>query len=171
MRVKESVNNQDRNEEIIQGSEVSTKYDLVRLRAIVDNLSNDDETEVIVERLDGSSQYTEGSGEDLEIILEEIDDSAEFPGGRNGLSKYLSENMRYPQQAQNLGIEGIVYVQFVIEKDGSISNVKVLKGIGAGCDAEAKRVIKESPKWIPASDDGQPVQQEVLQKIAFKLPS
>ncbi|WP_424962767.1 energy transducer TonB [Ekhidna sp.] len=98
-----------------------------------------------------------------------VDESAEFPGGIQEYYNYLAQNLRYPQNAQRLGIEGRVYIQFVVEKDGSISNVKVVKGIGAGCDQEAKRVTEKMPKWNPAKINGQPARQKIINNILFKF--
>ncbi|MEO9482385.1 MAG: M56 family metallopeptidase [Ekhidna sp.] len=100
-----------------------------------------------------------------------VETPAKFPGGITALSEYLGKNMQYPEQAQRLGVEGTVVVQFVVEQDGSITNAEVLRGIGAGCDAEAMRVMKESPKWIPGTQRDNTVRQKMIQKISFKLPS
>lgn len=100
-----------------------------------------------------------------------VEEPAKFSGGTDELYKYIGENLKYPKQAQRLGVEGTVVVQFVVEEDGSISNAEVLNGIGAGCDAEAKRVIEESPNWKAGTQEGKKVRQKMIQKIAFKLPS
>lgn len=104
------------------------------------------------------------------IALSEFGEPASFPGGLEAYGSFLSENLKYPKQARKMGIEGRVFVQFIVETDGSISNVEVVKGIGAGCDDEAVRVIKEFPKWNPAKKDGKLVQQKFIQNILFKLP-
>lgn len=100
-----------------------------------------------------------------------VEEPAQFPGGFDEFGKYLSENMQYPKQAQRLGVEGKVIVQFVVEKDGSITNLEVLRGIGAGCDAEAIRIMQESPKWKPGTQQGKKIRHKLIQKISFKLPS
>jgi protein TonB len=83
--------------------------------------------------------------------------------------KYVSKNIEYPKQARRMGIEGKVFVQFVVDKDGSLSDVKVIKGIGAGCDEEAIRVLKESPKWTPGKQRGRPVRVRMSLPIFFKI--
>jgi TonB family protein len=98
-----------------------------------------------------------------------VEEAANFPGGMEAWGKYLKENMKYPEQAQRLGVQGRVFVQFIIEKDGSLSNFEVLKGIGAGCDNEALKMMKESPDWIPGEHEGVPVRQKMIQNILFKL--
>jgi TonB family protein len=90
-------------------------------------------------------------------------------GGYEAFYKYIGENIQYPQQARLQGIEGKVFVQFVVYNDGSIADVQVLKGIGAGCDAEAVKVIVNAPKWNPGKQDGKPVNVRMSVPIAFKL--
>jgi len=78
-------------------------------------------------------------------------------------------NIKYPEVARTSGITGTVYVQFVVEKDGSISDVKVVRGIGGGCDEEAVRVVKSMPRWKPGKQRGQPVRVYFTLPIEFKL--
>ena len=99
-------------------------------------------------------------------IVEEI---PQFPGGEKALMEYMAKNLTYPQEARDKGIDGRVFVGMVIEKDGSVSNVKVLRGIGSGCDEEAVRVIKSMPKWKPGMQDGKPVRVSYQIPINFKL--
>ena len=77
--------------------------------------------------------------------------------------------MNYPKQARRMGIEGKVYVQFVVDKDGSVTSVRAVKGIGAGCDEEAERVLKSSPKFKPGKQRGRPVKVRMMMPIIFKL--
>jgi len=74
----------------------------------------------------------------------------EFPGGYEGMLKFIHDKMHYPERAKELSIQGTVFVQFYVSITGRISNVKVLRGIGAGCDEEAVRIVKLMPKWLPA---------------------
>ena len=83
-----------------------------------------------------------------------VEQMPEFKGGEEALKKYISENLHYPEMARINGIQGTVYVQFVVEPDGSISRVTVLRGIGGGCDEEAVRLISTMPKWIPGRQKG-----------------
>lgn len=84
----------------------------------------------------------------------EADMMPEFPGGEMKLLEYIAMNVRYPDIARQKGISGRVFVTFVVEPDGSISNVGILKGIGSSCDQEAYRVVKAMPKWKPGEKDG-----------------
>ncbi len=93
-----------------------------------------------------------------------VEDNPEFPGGQEAMQKFLRDNIRYPTMAREAGIQGTVFVTFVVERDGSISNVEVVRGIGGGCDQEAVRVVKTMPTWKPGKQRGQPV------RVQFNLP-
>ncbi len=90
-------------------------------------------------------------------------------GGMGAFYKYVGKKMTYPSQAKRMGIEGKVFVKFMVDKDGSISRVKVLKGIGAGCDEAAAKVLKAAPKWIPGKQRGRAVRVWMTIPIVFKL--
>ncbi len=102
-------------------------------------------------------------------IFTVVESMPSFPGGDAARIKYLNENIKYPQMARESGIQGRVFVTFVVEKDGSVTDVKVLRGIGGGCDEEAVRVIKNMPKWIPGKQRGKPVRVQFNMPILFKL--
>lgn len=107
--------------------------------------------------------------DDEEDVVEEqiftvVENDPEFPGGMEALYKYLGQNIKYPQLARDNGITGKVYVTFVVEKDGSIANPKVLRDIGGGCGQEAIRVVKSMPKWTPGKQRGKAV------RVQFNLP-
>lgn len=93
----------------------------------------------------------------------------EFPGGTRKFAKYLRKNLKYPPQARRMGIEGKVFVEFVVNRDGSLVDIKVIKGIGAGCDKEAIRVLKKSPKWKPGKQRGKAVRVRMSVPINFQL--
>ncbi|WP_462252723.1 energy transducer TonB [Ekhidna sp.] len=107
--------------------------------------------------------------ENVDEIFTIVEESASFPGGITAFYGYLKKELKYPRQAQRMGIEGRVFVQFVVERDGSLTDIHVVKGIGAGCDEEAVRVLKESPKWKPGKQRGKPVRQKMIQNILFKF--
>lgn len=102
-------------------------------------------------------------------IFDVVEDQPEFPGGEAALYKYIGENIDYPSQARRMGIEGRVYVQFVVDADGSITQVQAVRGIGAGCDEEAVRVVKSMPKWNPGRQRGRAVRVKMIVPINFKL--
>lgn len=98
-----------------------------------------------------------------------VEAEPEFPGGMEALMKYLSENIKYPEQAKKENIQGKVYMRFVVEKDGSIVDAEILRGIGGGCDEEALRVVNAMPKWEPGKQKGTPVRVQYNLPIVFKL--
>lgn len=98
-----------------------------------------------------------------------VDESPEYPGGMEALYKYLAENIHYPEQAKNDQIQGRVVISFVVEKDGGISDAKVVRGIGGGCDEEALRVVNAMPKWTPGKMRGEVVRVNFNLPITFKL--
>ena len=103
------------------------------------------------------------AAEDVEIfgMMEEM---PSFPGGEVKLVEYIAKNLNYPQEAIEKGIEGRVFVGFVIDVDGSVVDVEVKRGIGYGCDEEAVRVIKSLPKWKPGKILGE------LQRVSYMIP-
>ena len=110
-----------------------------------------------------------------EEILEEapiftvVESMPEFPNGMKELYIYLGNNIKYPVMAKESGIQGKVYVTFVVEKNGSITDVKVLRGIGGGCDEEAIRVVAAMPKWKPGKQRGKPVRVQYNLPVRFTL--
>ena len=104
-----------------------------------------------------------------EEIFMFVEETAEFPGGDAARIKYLRDHIKYPEMAKESNIQGTVYLKFVVEKDGSITHIQVLRGIGGGCDEEAVRVIKNMPKWKPAKQRGRPVRLWFSMPIKFTL--
>ena len=98
-----------------------------------------------------------------------FDKKPEFPGGNQAMLKFIATHIRYPEEARNQGITGNVYVSFVVEPDGSLSHVKILKGLGYGCNAEVKRVILLMPKWHPGLVKEKPVRSYVAQAVSFRI--
>jgi len=92
-----------------------------------------------------------------------------FDGGEEAMYKWLGDNIKYPQVAKETGITGTVIVTFVVERDGSITNVVLLKGIGGGCDEEALRVVKNMPRWKVGKQNGIPVRVQFNLPIRFTL--
>ena len=102
-------------------------------------------------------------------IFTVVEEQPTYPGGDEARIKFLQENMKYPEEAKELGVQGKVFVTFVVEVDGSITDVRVLRGIGSGCDDEAIRVVKSMPKWVPGKQRGVPVRVQFNLPINFKL--
>lgn len=113
-----------------------------------------------------TEQEEEEEEEEVQLVVEE---DPEFPGGLEALAKYLADNIKYPQLAKDNGITGRVYVSFVVEKNGSVGNIKILRDIGGGCGAEAVRVVKAMPKWKPGKQTGRPVRTQFNLPVNFDL--
>ena len=113
--------------------------------------------------------FEEAPEEEVDEVFTIVEDQPAFPGGNAAFYKFVASNMTYPAQARRMGIEGRVFVQFVVDKDGSVTEVKAVKGIGAGCDREAERVLNSSPKWTPGKQRGRSVKVRMVLPIIFKL--
>ena len=98
-----------------------------------------------------------------------MEDQPNFPGGEEARMRFLQEHLRYPSEAREAGLQGTVFVSFVVEKDGSISDAKVLRGVGESLDAEALRVINAMPNWEPGSQRGEHVRVQYNMPIRFVL--
>lgn len=98
-----------------------------------------------------------------------VDEMPVYPGGDAARTTFLKENLRYPVQAVENGVQGIVYIGFVVKSDGQLSEINVLRGIGGGCEQEAIRVIKKMPHWIPGKQNGKTVDVFLTLPIIFKL--
>ncbi|MDA3905280.1 MAG: energy transducer TonB [Bacteroidales bacterium] len=98
-----------------------------------------------------------------------VENMPEFPGGEAAMYKFIGNNIDYPRMAKESGISGRVFVTFVVERDGSVTDVQILRGIGGGCDEEAVRVIKMMPKWTPGKQRGKPVRVQYRMPIKFTL--
>ena len=104
-----------------------------------------------------------------DAIFVVVENNPEFPGGSDSLYAYIARNIKYPETAKKEKIEGRVFVTFVIEKDGQVSNAKILRDIGGGCGEEAIRVVKSMPKWKPGTQRGNPVRFQFNLPVSFML--
>ncbi len=104
-----------------------------------------------------------------DVIFTVVEDQPGFPGGDEARMRFLQENLRYPTMAREAGIQGTVFVTFVVERDGSVTDVRVLRGIGGGLDEEAVRVVRMMPKWNPGRQRGQAVRVQFNMPIRFVL--
>lgn len=107
--------------------------------------------------------------DDSEVYTGVVDVMPEYPGGMNAMFDFIQKNVKYPASAKEKGIEGKVYVQFVVEKDGSISDINILRGVSKDIDSEAVRVIKAMPKWKPGIQKGKPVRVQYTMPFKFQL--
>lgn len=104
-----------------------------------------------------------------EPVFTVVENMPQFPGGEAARFKYMMENVIYPETAKEQGIQGTVYVSFIVEKDGSITNTKVKRGVEKSLDKEALRVVSTMPKWSPGTQEGKSVRVQFNMPISFKL--
>ena len=115
------------------------------------------------------SSFKNGINLNTLIDTVKVEVKPKFPGGPQALSKFLAKNLRYPKTAKDVGIQGKVVLSFSVDSEGSLSDVKVLRGIGAECDEEVIRVLKLSPKWEPATINGKKVKVQQTLPVNFRL--
>lgn len=120
----------------------------------------------IPEQVEVVEEIEEEAAEEVFVIVEE---QPHPYGGIQAFYDYINKNIKYPAQARRMNIEGRVFVQFIIEKDGSISQVQVIRGISETCDEEAVRVVSSAPKWAPGKQRGKPVRVKLVLPISFRL--
>jgi periplasmic protein TonB len=132
------------------------------------NIDMDNEMDVSESKPEVAVVPVEVEEEDPNTIFTIVEESAAPVGGINAFNEFVSNRIVYPPQAKRMGIQGKVFVEFVIEKDGAITDVKVLKGIGAGCDEEAVRILRMAPKWNPGKQRGKPVRQKMVVPLNFR---
>ena len=145
-----------------------------QLEIVQDDVEVEDiEINAEVDQQEVIDDYVPVEVEEEEVVEQEIfqivEEMPAFPGGEAKLMEYVAKNIKYPQIARETGIQGRVFVGFVVEPDGSVSNVKVLRGIGGGCDEEAMRVVKSMPKWKPGKQRGKAVRVSYMLPVNFKL--
>ena len=108
-----------------------------------------------------------GNGEsELFVITNEL---PEFPGGDKALYEYINKNLKYPKEAIEADIEGLVVVRFNVDKEGEINNIEVVKSLGSGCDEEVIRVVREMPKWTPGKIQDQYIDSKQFLPISFRF--
>lgn len=116
-----------------------------------------------------TSNPTSGVSDTTNVVYEVVEIQPSPAGGMAGWNKYLSENLRYPPNAQRKGIEGTVIVAFVVNTDGTTTAIEILRSVGGGCDEEVIRIVKGSPKWTPGMQRGTPVRTRMRLPLRFML--
>lgn len=146
------------------------------IEAVTNDIDTDEDIEISIEQTEGTLNNInfENFNEPDEVAEEpQIFFSAEqqpaFPGGLGAMRNFLSENIKYPKSAREIGIVGTVHVEFVVWNDGSVRHVKVLRGIGRDCDNEAMRVISSMPDWSPGIQRTKSVNVRMVIPITFNL--
>ena len=103
------------------------------------------------------------------MVYDVVEVMPQYPGGQIAMLKYIMENIKYPKQIMEEGIQGRVTVSFIVEKDGRVSNVRLLRSVQPSLDKEAIRVVKSMPKWTPGKHNGKPVRVRFNLPVMFKL--
>lgn len=141
------------------------------INIVEDEVEIEDEIEIDAEATQDTEieEYVPMEMEEEEEIQEDhifavVEAMPEFPGGQIAMMKFLNKNIHYPTMARESGIQGMVYITFVVERDGSVTDIKVNRGIGGGCDEEAVRVVRNMPRWVPGKQRNKPV------RVQFNLP-
>ncbi len=180
-------------EEVVAPEEVANQQRITELLIVEDDKLEEEKqvknTQEVMENeaAAGALDITEGTNDLNKTIIKDeviaepkvedeqpmniamVEQKPEFPGGEAAMYKYLGDNIVYPSAASEEGIQGRVVVEFVVGKDGSITNVKVVRPRHPALDKEAVRVIKSMPKWIPGRNNGQPVKVTYTLPVTFKL--
>lgn len=133
----------------------------------VESFENTSNTDVIIQKVEINEEPEAEEKED--VIFTVVEESATYPGGMDKMYEYIGKNLKYPQQARETGTQGRVYVSFVVEKDGSLTDIKVVRDIGSGCGEEAVKVVKSMPKWKPAKQRGKIVRMQFTLPVSFTL--
>lgn len=180
-------------EEVVAPEEVANQQQVTDLLIVEDDKIEDDkqvknqEDVLNNEAAVGAVDITEGTNDLNKIAIKEeviaapkvedeqpvsiamVEQKPEFPGGEAAMYKWLSDNIVYPSAASEEGVQGRVVVEFVVGKDGSITNVRVVRPRHPALDKEALRVVKAMPKWMPGRNNGQPVKVTYTLPVTFKL--
>lgn len=161
-----------KDEEVKPDEELKTQDELMSTKTAIgtfDVKGNDDANGEILKAKEVIAEPEPPKHEEENKVFDIVEQQPLFPGGPAALLKYLSENTKYPVVAQENGVQGRVTVQFVVEKDGSISDVHVLRGVDPSLDKEAVRVVKSMPRWTPGKQNGITVRVNYRVPVLFKL--
>ena len=161
-----------KDEEVKPDEELKTQDELMSTKTAIgtfDVKGNDDANGEILKAKEVIAEPEPPKHEEENKVFDIVQQQPLFPGGPAALMKYLSENTKYPVVAQENGVQGRVTVQFVVEKDGSISDVHVLRGVDPSLDKEAVRVVKSMPRWTPGKQNGITVRVNYRVPVLFRL--
>ena len=137
----------------------------------LDGKGNSDQGEIVkgTQRVETEPVKAEPKPEVENKVFDVVEQMPSFPGGPSALMQYLSSNIKYPVVAQENGVQGRVVVSFVVERDGSITDVQVARSVDPSLDREAQRVVRNMPRWIPGKQNGQAVRVKYNVPVAFRL--
>lgn len=132
--------------------------------SVIDEMPENPDSAAVCNKMTSEDEFEEG---EMPFVFAE--EEASFPGGWEALTAFINKNLQFPEEGRQGMATGTVVVKFIVEKDGSITHVSLLRDIGAGCGKEAVRLVKSMPKWIPGKQNGKPVRSEYRLPIEFDL--
>lgn len=150
-------------DDIFEGQVVNGQQEGEWRRKIHDTLS------VVTKFKNGEQKWSYHIGPDGQATYWMVETLPVFPGGMNGLYRFLAQNIRYPVVARQNNIQGRVIITFIVDTDGKLTDVRVVRGVGGGCDEEALRVLRASPQWSPGLVENKPVRVQYSVPISFTL--
>jgi len=156
-----------RDEEVPEQEEVPDVEELADVDAGVKTVEGSNDAPPDLGDIDGTSDVVAEAVEEKPYTY--VEQMPTFPGGEGEMMKYLGKNIRYPAAAQRAGVEGLVVLSFVVSKTGEISDIQVIKNLGAGTDEEAMRVVKSMPKWTPGKQNGRTVPVRYTLPVRFSI--
>ena len=130
---------------------------------------NDEEGGTVLKAVEEIATPEPPKHEEENKVFDVVEQMQSFPGGQDALMSFLRDHIKYPAVAEENGIQGRVTVQFVVEKDGSVTDVRIMKSVDPSLDKEAERVVKSMPKWIPGKQNGSPVRVNYYVPVVFRL--
>ena len=160
-----------KDEEVKPEEELKSQEDLSKTNTAIgafDVKGNDEAAGEVLKAKEVIAQ-PEPPKEEEAKVFDVVEQMPSFPGGPSALFEYLSKNIKYPVVAEENGIQGRVIVTFVVEKDGSITDVRVVKSVDPSLDKEAQRVVKSMPRWIPGKQNGSAVRVKYTVPVTFRL--
>ena len=161
-----------KDEEVDEKETLKTQEELMNAKgsvSIADVVGNDEENGKDIADLKTITVQAPPEEVEEEKVFDVVEQMPDFPGGMSALMTYLSKHIKYPVVAEENGIQGRVIVTFVVEKDGSITDVQVIKSVDPSLDKEAKRVVSTMPKWIPGKQNGSAVRVKYTLPVTFRL--
>ncbi len=161
-----------KDEDVKPDEELKTQDELMSTKTAIgtfDVKGNDDSNGEILKAKEVIAQPEPPKHVEEDKVFDIVEQQPLFPGGNSALMQYLHDNMKYPVVAQENGVQGRVTVQFVVEKDGSITGVHVLRGVDPSLDKEAVRVVKSMPRWTPGKQNGTTVRVNYRLPVLFRL--
>jgi protein TonB len=158
-------------DQVKEDEQLKTQDELMNTNTAIgafDVEGNDEENGEVLKATETIAQ-PEPPKEDVQKVFDVVEEMPSFPGGNGALMQWLNENVKYPVVAQENGVSGRVIVSFVVERDGSITDVQVVRSVDPALDKEAARAVKSMPKWIPGKQNGQAVRVKYNVPVLFRL--